>query len=187
MTIQRNSEQFLEAIVNNMPTVVLIDGIPVMYHDYVHIPNIPPSEVKSFEIIEYANGFAQLYCEVHPEISPCPPPGLIWGNVIAIYTHAGIGLNGAYKSKGITKTSIPVFAAAKEFYAPKYDTIQPDDWKTTDLRTLVHWQPILKTDDSGKATASFYNTDSKGENTVIIEAISENGDIGYQILDYEII
>lgn len=186
VTIQRNSEQFLEAIVNNMPTVVLIDGIPVMYHDYVHIPNIPPSEVKSFEIIEYANGFAQLYCEVHPEISPCPPPGLIWGNVIAIYTHAGIVLFGAYKPKGITKTSIPVFAAAKEFYAPKYDTIQPDDWKTPDLRTLVHWQPILKTDDSGKATASFYNTDSKGENTVIIEAISENGDIGYQILDYEI-
>jgi len=186
VTIQRTSDQYLEAIVNDMPTVIIIDGIPVTYYDYEFIPAISPSEVKSFEIIEYANGFAQLYCEVHPEMITCPPPGLAWGNVIAIWTHAGIGLNGAYKPTGLTKTTIPVFAAAKEFYAPKYDTIQPDDWKTPDLRTLVHWQPILKTDDSGKATASFYNTDSKGENTVIIEAISENGDIGYQILDYEI-
>jgi hypothetical protein len=186
VTIERTSEQYLQAIVNNMPTVVIIDGIPVPFYDYVHIPSISPSEVSSFEIIEYAHGFAQLYCEVHPEIINCPPPGLAWGNVIAIYTHAGIGLFGAYKPKGLTKTTIPVFAPTKEFYAPKYENVQADDWQHPDLRTLIHWQPILKTDDLGKATTFYYNTDNKGETMIIVEAISDKGEIGYQELDYEI-
>lgn len=186
VTIERTAEQYLQAIVNNMPTLVIIDGIPVQFVDYSLIPNISPSEVTSFEIIEYANGFAQLFCEVHPEISPCPPLGLVWGNVISIYTHAGIGLLGAYKPKGLTKTAIPVFASTKEFYAPKYENIQADDWQHPDLRTLIHWQPILKTDDLGKATTSFYNTDNKGKTMVIVEAISDKGEIGYQELDYEI-
>ncbi len=64
--------------------------------------------------------------------------------------------------------------------------MQPDDWKYPDIRSLIHWQPILKTDDLGKATTSFYNTDNKGEMTVIIEAISDKGEIGYKELEYQI-
>lgn len=186
VTIERMPDQTLYAKVNNMPTLVIIDGIPVMHYDYGYIPNIPPSEVSSFEIIEYANGFVQLFCEVHPEISPCPPPGLLWGNVIAIYTHAGIGLFGAQKPKGLTKTTVPVFSSPKEFYAPKYTTIQQDDWKHPDIRTLIHWQPVLKTDDLGKTSTSFYNTDNKGKMMIVVEGISDEGEIGYQELDYEI-
>ncbi|WP_073246858.1 MG2 domain-containing protein [Flavobacterium flevense] len=185
--IERMPDQNLYATVNNMPTLVIIDGIPVQFRDYGLIPNISPSEVSSFEIIEYANGFGELYCEVHSELQPCIPPLPSWGHVIAIYTHAGIGLFGAQKPKGLTKTTVPVFATAKEFYAPKYDNIQADDWQHSDIRTLIHWQPILQTDDSGKAFTSFYNTDNKEQMMIIVEAISDEGEIGYQELNYEII
>lgn len=186
ITIERTPEQYLQAIVNNMPTLVVIDGIPVQYVDYEHIPYIRPNEVTSFEIIENASGFGQLYCEVHPEIIGCIPSPPSWGNIIAIYTHAGIGLAGTKKPKGLTQTSIPVFSSPREFYAPKYENINPDDWQHADIRTLIHWQPILNTDNLGKATTSFYNTDNKGEMTVIVEAISNEGEIGYQELDYQI-
>ena len=183
--IERMPDQNLYATVNNEATLVLIDGIPVPFYSYTHIPNISPSEVKSFEIIEYAKEFMSLFQQVHiePDCIHMTPP---WGNVIAIYTHAGIGLSGAYKPKGLTKTTIPVFAPTKEFYAPKYENIQADDWQHPDLRTLIHWQPILQTDDSGKASTSFYNTDDKEEMMVIVEAISDEGEIGYQELNYEI-
>ena len=185
--IEQTEDGFLYASVHNMPTVVMIDGILIPFTSYQHIPDISPSEVSSFEIIEYANGFIDLYCEVHPEIQNCKMNlELLYGHIIAIYTHAGIGLSGAQKPKGLTKTTIPVFAPTKEFYAPKYENIQADDWQHQDIRTLIHWQPILKTDDLGKATTSFYNTDNKGKTMVIVEAISDEGEIGYQELDYEI-
>ncbi|WP_281336430.1 hypothetical protein [Flavobacterium eburneipallidum] len=178
---------YLQAIVNNIQTLVVIDGVPVLFRDYLHIPNISPTEVSSFEIIEYASGFGQLYCEVHNELSNCiPPMNPSYGNVIAIYTHSGIGLSGAFKPKGLTQTTVPAFATPKEFYAPKYENIRTDDWKQADIRTIIHWQPIVQTDDSGKASTSFYNTDNKGDMTVIVEAISDKGEIGYQELDYEI-
>lgn len=185
VTMERDSiNGHLQAIVNNMPTLVVIDGIPVQHVDYEHISYIRPSEVTSFEIIENAKDFGRLYCEVHNELSGCIPPS--WGNVIAIYTRAGIGLTGTKKPKGITQTSVPVFSLPQEFYAPKYENINPDDWQYTDTRTLIHWQPILKTDDLGKAATSFYNTDNKGNVMVIVEAISNEGEIGYQELCYEI-
>jgi len=184
--IERMPDQVLYATVNNEPTLVLVDGIVVPYYDYVHIPNISPSEVSSFEIIENAKGFANLFCEVHRELSGCELVAPAWGNVIAIYTHAGIGLGGAQKPKGLTQTAIPVFSSSKEFYAPKYTTIQPDDWQHPDIRTLINWQPVLKTDDLGKTSTSFYNTDNKGKMMIVVEAISDEGEIGYQELDYEI-
>lgn len=187
ITIQRDStNQYLQAIVNNMPTLVVVDGIPVQHVDYEHISYIRPNQVSSFEIIENAKDFGRLYCEAHNELSGCIPPSPSWGNVIAIYTHAGIGLTGTKKPKGLTQTTIPVFSSPKEFYAPKYENINPDDWQHDDIRSLIHWQPILKTDDLGKATTSFYNADNKGEMKVIVEAISNEGEIGYQELDYEI-
>jgi hypothetical protein len=188
VAIERDSIGTLHAIVQNgknVQTLIVIDGIPVEFRDYKHIPNIPPSEVTSFEIIEYANDFKSLYCEIHSELFACLPP-IEPGNVIAIYTRAGMGLFGAYQPKGLSQSTIPVFDSPKEFYAPKYENIQPDDWQNPDIRSLIHWQPILKTDDSGKAAASFYNTDNKGEMTVVVEAISDEGEIGYQELDYQI-
>lgn len=187
VTMERDTVNgHLQAIVNNMPTLVVIDGIPVQHVDYEHISYIRPSQVTSFEIIENAKDFGRLYCEVHNELSGCIPPSPPWGNVIAIYTQAGIGLAGTKKPKGLTQTSIPVFSSPREFYAPKYENINPDDWKHQDIRSLIHWQPILNTDNLGKATTSFFNTDNKGNMMIIVEAISDEGEIGYQELEYEI-
>ncbi|WP_373397672.1 Plug domain-containing protein [Algoriphagus halophilus] len=53
---------FLHAKVNGGGlTLVVVDGIPVMNYDYHLIQNIDPSEVKSFEIIKNAKGFAKLF------------------------------------------------------------------------------------------------------------------------------
>ena len=79
-----------------------------------------------------------------------------------------------------------MFSAPREFYAPKYDNIQRSDWYKPDLRALIHWEPILKTDSSGTASASFYNADNIGEMMVVVEAISEKGEIGYEEIVYEI-
>ncbi|MCG8520806.1 MAG: hypothetical protein MI744_01215, partial [Pseudomonadales bacterium] len=88
--IRRNRNGDLYAKVRNRGiTLVLIDGIPLKPYEYVYIQSIPPSEVTSFEIIEYAKNFPRLYCEVFPEKCKDAP---LEGSVISIYTHGGKGI-----------------------------------------------------------------------------------------------
>ncbi len=84
------------------------------------------------------------------------------------------------------KSAIPAFSAPREFYAPIYENLQPTDWYKPDLRALVHWMPKIYSDHLGKAAATFYNADITGEMMVVVEAISENGEIGYKEMVYEV-
>ena len=74
------------------------------------------------------------------------------------------------------------YSAPVEFYAPKYDNPQTQASTTPDLRTTIHWQPSVQTDDNGTATFSFYTADAEGETSysVIIEGITEDGKIIHQ-------
>ncbi|WP_157805299.1 MG2 domain-containing protein [Confluentibacter citreus] len=187
LIIERGPDGVLYAKgLNNEMTLVVIDGIPVRPYEYQLIESIPPSEVSSVEVIEYAKNFTSLFCELFPQacLRPDPPPQS--GNIIAIYTHAQQGLHGVKSPKGILKTTVPVFSQLKEFYAPKYNNVQADDLQKPDLRSIIHWQPILKTDDSGVGKTSFYNADIAGEMMVIIEAINEDGAVGYQEYTYKV-
>lgn len=163
-------------------TLVVIDGIAVMPHEYPFIPNIPPSEVSSFEIIKDAKNFAKLYSEVVPGSREIPPSG----DIIAIYTYAGNGIYGINAPVGSLNTSVPVFSTPCEFYAPKYENLKREDWIRPDLRTLIHWQPKLQTDSLGNASVLFFNADNLGKMQVVIEAISANGEIGYTAVEYEV-
>ncbi len=170
-------------VLNSELTLVVVDGIPVRPHDYVLIPNIPPSEVKSFEVIEYAKNFSSLYCDLFPQ-SCLHAPAV--GNVIAIYTYGKIGIFGANRAPGIMTAAVPVFSTPREFYAPKHDQLKKEDWLKPDLRTLIHWLPRIQTDSSGNASVSFFNSDVPGNVQVIVEAISAEGKLGYQQLNFEV-
>ena len=167
------------------PTLVVIDGEPVMEYDYPLISSIPPSEVSSFEIIKSAENFFNLFMTVVPDAHPLEAPKN--GNVIAIYTKSGKGLHGVQRSVGILSTTVPVFSPRQEFYAPKYKNLTKDDWIKPDLRALVHWEPSLEIDTLGYVSDAFYNADNTGEMLVIVEAISATGAIGYKELVYEVI
>ncbi|GGF48555.1 hypothetical protein [Echinicola rosea] len=176
---------YLWAEVNNSEmTLVVVDGIPVMNYNYDLIPNIPPSEVKSVELIEYANNFSRLFMEVYPQASPLEAP--MTGNVIAIYTYAGKGVFSVDKPDGILKASVPIFSPKRNFEAPDYSKLTPQERIKPDLRTLIHWDPALTTDGKGKTLINYYNADIPGEMLIIIEAITEDGKTGYQKFTYQV-
>ncbi len=183
--IQRGADGNLYARVNySEMTLVVIDGVPVRDYEYPLIPNIPPGEVSSFEIIEHAKNFSKLYLEAYPQASPMDAPA--WGDVIAIYTYGRKGIYGAHTPVGILQAAVPVFSVSKEFYVPTYENLKPDDWFKPDLRALVHWEPALKPDPTGRTSATFYNADIPGEMLVVVEGISDNGEIGYQEFIYHV-
>jgi hypothetical protein len=184
ITIYRYEDLLLAKIRNSEPTLVVVDGSAVNHEDYGSIAYIPPSEVSSFEIIENVSNRSKVWFEFCPECSPMSIPPTI--DVIAIYTYGGNGIYGIKKPIGIMKAVVPVFSTPREFYTPKYDNLTASDWYKPDLRALIHWEPVVKVDSSGSASCSFYNGDLTGEVKVIVEAISEDGKIGYQELTYNV-
>ncbi len=187
LKVDRDTLGNLQArVVGSDMTLIVVDGVPVKIFDFPLLENIPPSEVKSVEVIKCTDimEFNRLYMEVM--MAPDLPTGIQCGSIIAIYTNSGGGLYQTDKAKGILNASVPIFSTPKEFYAPKYENITGNDWIRPDLRSVMHWEPMLNTDENGNAATSFYNSDYLGDMMVIVEAISDKGEIGYQEFTYTI-
>ena len=76
-----------------------------------------------------------------------------------------------YNETDILNTQVNGYYEARNYYAPKYEelTTKPD------LRTTIHWEPLVKTGANGEATISYYNADPKTGVRVVAEGITESG------------
>jgi hypothetical protein len=166
-------------------TMIVIDGIPLRDEETTLAQFIPPSEVISVEIILCAKNKMSLLQKASLELVSAASQINCLG-VISIYTWAGKGIYGAKPTLGLLQTKIDAFSAPREFYTPKYSRLTPNDWVKPDLRALIHWCPVLNTDSTGMATTSYFNADNPGKMKIIVEAISEDGRIGYRELLYDV-
>ncbi|ASO04660.1 hypothetical protein [Arenibacter algicola] len=187
VTIEQFSDGFMLAHViggRGEPTLLVVDGKLLTKEEYDFVPQMPPGIVESVEIIKYAKFFVKQYLTVFPETDPLEAPTL--GHIISVYTKGGVGIHGTDRpAPGTMESTIEIFSPEKEFYAPKYDRPAEDSQKP-DLRSVIHWAPSIKTDQDGKASASFYNGDIPGDYLIVVEAISEDGRIGYLEKNYSV-
>jgi len=80
------------------------------------------------------------------------------------------------------KTIMPLgYQQPIEFYAPKYDTPEKRNASVPDLRTTIHWQPVVQTDSAGVASFDFYTADEQTSYTVVIEGLADDGRIIRQV------
>ena len=63
------------------------------------------------------------------------------------------------------------------FLAPKYDTPEKRKSQLPDLRTTIHWLPVVQVDNKGNASFEFYTADETTSYTVIIEGLTLDGRI----------
>ena len=69
------------------------------------------------------------------------------------------------------------YTSARTFYQPMYSVDKFRNSTTPDLRTTLFWQPDVRTADDGTADIRFYTADEKGTYTLILEGISDRGDV----------
>lgn len=163
--------------------LVLVDG-DYDRINYDLVETLPTSEVSSIDVIKCADNFRAIYLE---KVDSILLNLIFCGSIVNINTTRGKGILDAWNiPKGINKFKIPVFATPKEYYTPNYETFNQENNSKPDLRALLHWQAILSTDSLGNATTSFYNSDNVGDMTVVVEAISDDGKIGYKEMDYQV-
>src|SRR5690606_37672281 len=70
-----------------------------------------------------------------------------------------------------------------EFYHPLYDTPEKKEDPALDERETVYWNPALKPDANGVARFSFYTSDEPGTYSIIVEGISEKGEMVREIVE----
>ncbi|MCP4443429.1 MAG: hypothetical protein GY810_31385 [Aureispira sp.] len=80
------------------------------------------------------------------------------------------------------KKNVPTIQAtryyrAREFAAPSYENSKVPEVRT-DFRSTIYWNPNVETDNNGRATLSFYNSDDITQFRVSIEGFDATGGIG---------
>jgi hypothetical protein len=86
---------------------------------------------------------------------------------------------------GIFNLKFAGYSTPREFYAPKYDIVTPEQ-ERPDMRATIFWAPIIRTDSTGNATVSFFNSDNETTVTGIMEGISTYGTPGAGTFSYDV-
>ncbi|WP_296315975.1 MG2 domain-containing protein [Winogradskyella sp. UBA3174] len=182
--VPRIPPYYYAKIVKSDITLVLVDNIPVYYENYKFIQDIPVEEVESMDIIIKAKDVYRYAFQIFGTSNV--NFGISTVSYLNIYTKSGNGLFGITKAKGVRTDEINGFTESIAFYAPSYDTLTNQDWTLPDNRSVIHWSPNIELNAKGDYVLEFYNDDHIGEVSVIVEAISKDGKIGYIEKNYKI-
>jgi alpha-2-macroglobulin-like protein len=74
----------------------------------------------------------------------------------------------------VYKNESGVLSNGSQFYVPLYENKQTVKQRN-DFRQTIYWNPVVQTDETGKARISFYNSDAITSYRTIVEGISCNG------------
>ncbi|WP_156115583.1 TonB-dependent receptor plug domain-containing protein [Psychroserpens sp. Hel_I_66] len=151
----------------------IVDGVPV---DQSNFRNLSSSNIKSMTVLKDAAATA------------------VYGNraaggVIVISTNNGYYINN-YGKKKLNNRKYKNYAVEqftfykpigidqpKQFYIPKYESKDVPE-ERTDFRETIYWNPVVQTDENGKAELEFYNSDAITSFKITAEGISYNGKLG---------
>lgn len=73
------------------------------------------------------------------------------------------------------------------FYSPVYETEEAKKSPVPDLRTTIHWQHTVITNDNGEATIQFYNADRDNRIRITVEGMDSMQRFGFAQKDYRIL
>lgn len=84
---------------------------------------------------------------------------------------------------GVNKLLLNGFSIAKEFYKPNYAL---EENPKPDYRTTLTWEPVIKTDQEGKAKVSFYTSDASTRLLVDLQGLSYSGKPIAKMMEVEV-
>lgn len=153
----------------NVPMQVVMDG---MYIESDQLSMINPSDIASVEVLRNSN-YTTIY-------------GSYGANgLIVITSKTGRDALSNYIPKGIITVQPKGIPLGKVFYKPIYE-VDSKAILNKDLRTTLHWEPNIVTDQDGKAAFDFYTSDEAGTYGIIIEGIDFNGRLIHKLLEFEV-
>ncbi|TCI90366.1 TonB-dependent receptor plug domain-containing protein [Tenacibaculum sp. M341] len=163
---------------NSEPLLIIDDVLYPNSSNFLH--NLSPNEIKSVSILKQTAA-TSLY-------------GSNASNGVIVVETKNKVFNGNWYKKKINNKkfhnySIKLFNPnyntsnqyylGKEFYIPKYEGKELPK-ERSDFRQTIYWNPVIQTDEYGKAEFEFYNSDAITSFIMTVEGIGYNGLLGRQ-------
>ena len=150
------------------PMSIVLDGMNM--GDDFDLDNIVVQDVESVEVLK-SIGNTAIY-------------GMNGANGVLVITSKRGGTSNYNRyAPGIVTYAPKGFYAVRQFYSPKYDT-NPDS--KPDLRTTLYWNPQVVSDETGKASINYFNTDQAGTFRIVIEGIDNMGNLARKVYTYTV-
>lgn len=141
------------------PVLLLVNDVET---DLALLDDMDPYEILRIDILQSTLAFGQKSAN----------------GVISISTRTVEGIAG--KPKLNMEKYMPLgYLQPAEFYAPCYDTPEKRKDPVPDLRTTLYWTPTLRLDEDGKACFDFYSADQSAAYTLLLQGITQNGQVIY--------
>lgn len=147
--------------------MILLDGIPVFNTD--KIIAFDPLKVKKLEVVN------SLYYLGNVSFS----------GIVSYTTYKGDLGDFELNPRALVQ-SYQFMQSKKEFYAPRYDSVNSKQGRLPDFRNLLHWAPSLTTDTQGKQSLNFYTSDQTGTYRVVVQGITPSGLTGSREFTFKV-
>ena len=182
---------------NGSLPLFLIDGVPLSGNQVISFPDDVSQNTKENERV-LSDRNEQLIQAVRAipisdiekiEVLKSPQNLAAYGvkganGVIAIYTRRG-ELDPEYTAaKSIIENRIVGYSKFRQFYSPKYIP-QETQGKQQDLKTLLYWNPVVKTL-NGSTALTFFSSDQPGKYSIFVEGVANDGKICLGAAQFEI-
>lgn len=170
--VRKKDNHFYFKVVNMLDNTILpneplaiIDGIPVFNTD--QIMELDPLRVKRLDVITrtYFHG------------------PLAYDGIVSFRTYHG-DMGGIKLDKNNFVLDYQALQANKEFFSPRYETIQERNNRLPDARHLLYWNPDVEV--SEPQTLDFYSSDQPGRYKIIIQGVSSGGHPVYQTHSFQV-
>ena len=112
-------------------------------------------------------------------------PGTIPVGLVELHTIDDVVIYKPSLKKFFTYTTNTAQAAS--FYQMKYETKEARELPIPDLRTTIHWEHTVLTDQNGEAVISFYNADRDHRIRMTVEGLGEKQRFGFAQKDYRVL
>lgn len=74
----------------------------------------------------------------------------------------------------------------REFYAPRYDSVENAKKRLPDYRTTLHWEPNISFNTKDETRISFYTSDISGKYIGVIQGIGIDGTAGFHTFKIDV-
>ena len=165
------------ARVNNAQTGQMMKGDPLLMIDGVPVPQMSALLALSSKEVE----------RIEVVTSPYYLYGQIYDGIIHAITFQG----------DASKVSLPdgTLRRPYAFLAPKrtFPRWQPEQVPASyadripDMRRLLLWDPVIQTNEQGKAQVSFWTSDITGQFEIQIQGLTEEGSWGKKRVDFRVV
>ncbi len=149
------------------PPLVLLDGIPITNID--SLLNYKASQIKAISVYNEHFYYGPLECE----------------GILDFRTYDG-DYNNYPLSDQVVKLPLISRQTSKAFYQPDYAQNEQDTRRIPDFRQQLYWNPHLKGKPGELPLIEFYTGDDTGVYEVILEGLSQSGEIIYHTAEFQV-